>query len=193
MAGRAKARNGAEQRVDPAELEKTALGYLERFSASTADLRRVLRRRFRRTGPPEAEDGPADAAARIEALIERFLKAGFLDDHRYARAKASSLHRRGESRRGIALRLKQHGITGEILAETLASLGAPETGGELAAAANLLRRRRLGPYRPEEIRKACRPRDLAALARAGFPLDVARRALDCPDPEAAEKLARGEE
>jgi regulatory protein len=50
-----------------------------------------------------------------------------------------------------------------------------------------VRRRRLGPYRPQEERAARRQRDLGALARAGFSFDVARRALEI---SAGEELSR---
>ncbi|MFD0938320.1 regulatory protein RecX, partial [Methylobacterium trifolii] len=43
-------------------------------------------------------------------------------------------------------------------------------------------RRRLGPWRRPEIRALHRERDLAALARAGFPYGLARRILDETEP-----------
>jgi regulatory protein len=48
---------------------------------------------------------------------------------------------------------------------------------ELEAARAYVRRRRLGPHRPESERLENRRRDLAALARHGFDHETAVRAL----------------
>jgi regulatory protein len=59
-----------------------------------------------------------------------------------------------------------------------------ETGGgtndetDLAAALALAKRRRLGPFRAPSVRAAYRMRDLAALGRAGFAYEIAKRAID---------------
>jgi regulatory protein len=50
-------------------------------------------------------------------------------------------------------------------------------GSELEAARAYVRRRRLGPFRPEAERQPNRQRDLAALARTGFDHETAIRAL----------------
>ena len=54
---------------------------------------------------------------------------------------------------------------------------AEEDGDERAAALSLARRRRIGPFRPGE-RAAFRQKDMAVLARAGFPFEVARAVID---------------
>jgi regulatory protein len=179
------------RKVTASSLENAAIYYLERFASSAANLRRVLMRRVRRSAREHGTD-PAEGAALIDALIARFESSGLLDDRRYAEAKAASLHRRGTSRRAVSGRLAQQGLDGEIIAEAIAGLddGAGDT--ELTAACALARRRRLGPYRPEEARAAAHLKDLGAFARAGFPLDIARRVLACADPDAVEALARGD-
>ncbi len=173
--------------LSAASLEKAALHYLERFASSAANLRRVLQRRVRRAADRDSADA-ANEAALIEAVIERLQRAGYLDDARYAEAKAASLNRRGASRRMIAGRLAQHGVEGELIAAALGEVEAATGDADLAAACALARRRRLGPYRPPEKRAAHRDKDLAAFARAGFSLDLARRVLACRNPEAVEAL-----
>ena len=46
---------------------------------------------------------------------------------------------------------------------------------------------RLGPYRLPEDRKDNRARDLAAMARAGFAYDVAKKVIDAPSPDALDE------
>jgi regulatory protein len=58
---------------------------------------------------------------------------------------------------------------------------------EWKAAIALARRRRLGPYRAAKDRQECRARDLAAMARAGFDYDVARKVIDAASVEALDE------
>ena len=76
----------------------------------------------------------------------------------------------------IRHRLRAKGIAERDVHAALESIR--DEGSELDAAREFVRRKRLGPYRPPRERAARIRRDLAALARAGFDLDVARRALD---------------
>ena len=59
---------------------------------------------------------------------------------------------------------------------------------ELHAAIKLARRRRLGPYADPDKRDENRDKHLAAMARAGFSYDMARRIIECEDPGELEDL-----
>lgn len=173
-------------------LENAALHYLQRFAASSAQLRRVLMRRVKRAKVLGAADWEA-ALPHVDALVGRYLRSGLLDDRRFAEAQAESLQRRGASRWRIRQRLAAKGVGSEDADAALAELAERAEGGELAAAAALVRRRRLGPCRPGGARAEHRQKDLASLARAGFSLSTARRVLGAKSPEAIERLIRGEE
>jgi regulatory protein len=172
-----------------AHLENAALHYLERFSSSSANLRRVLLRKVARSARVHGTD-PAEGAGLVEAIIARYLQSGLLDDAAYAAQKAASLRRRGTSLYGLRGKLAVKGVDAELIGATLERLDAEGRSGDLAAACALVRRRRLGPYRPQGAQAEHRRKDLAALARAGFSLDIARRVLAARDAEAAEALAR---
>ena len=176
----------------PERLERVALFHLERFASSAENLRRVLMRRVRKSVQIHGTD-PAAGAAAIDALIERFLKAGLLDDKLYAEARAARLHRRGASGRMIAASLAEKGIDRDLIGTTLdeddGDHGASaRPGGDLAAAAALARRRRLGPYRLPENRAEFRQKDLGSFARAGFGRSIAERVLNAEDPDALRAL-----
>ena len=66
-------------------------------------------------------------------------------------------------------------------------LGEEDDAAELEAARALARRRRLGPWRGPAERAARREKDLAALARAGFGLDLARQVIDADEDGAADQ------
>ncbi len=165
------------RKITPQSLDNAALHYLGRFGTSAENLRRVLMRRVERAAHAHGGD-PAVGEAWVEALVERYLASGLLDDRAFAEARASSLHRRGLPAHGIRVRLRQKGVGDDDLEAALAGLGDGAAAVERRAAVNLARRRRLGPFRPGEGRAARRDRDLAALARAGFPLEVARWVVD---------------
>ena len=173
-------------------LKKSALFYLERYAASSGQLRRALLRRIKRAEMLGAESAQAEAARRqVETLIARLRASGILDDRRFAEAQAQSLQRRGTSRWRIRQRLAAKGVGRDFVEDALETIEPEGETSELAAACVLVRRRRLGPYRAAATRSDFRQKDLATLARAGFSLDVARRVLGARDPDALERLMRG--
>ncbi|MEI7606770.1 MAG: RecX family transcriptional regulator [Rhodospirillaceae bacterium] len=169
--------------LTPDRLERAALRYLERFSASAASLRRVLARRVERSAREHGSDA-AEGARWVEALILRYQASGLLNDAVYAEAKAVSLRRRGASARAIRDKLAAKGVEAEVAASALARTdedGGHAEGADSAdeeAARALARRRRLGPFRPDSARAEHRTKDLAALGRAGFSYETARRVID---------------
>lgn len=160
-----------------ASLENAALHYLQRFATSSENLRRVLMRRVERSARLDGADRDAGAAL-VDALVARYLRAGLLDDATYAAARTRSLHRRGLALRAIAGKLAERGVDGATIGAALAGLRDEMPDADLAAAVAYARRRRLGPFRPADLRPAHRDRDLAAMARAGFSYDVATRVTD---------------
>ncbi len=162
-------------------LENAALYYLQRFATSAENLKRVLMRKVDRSAHYHGTDAE-EGRAHVDDLIERFKSAGLLDDAAYARARAESLHRRGNSARMIRGKLRQKGVADEDIENALDARG--EDGGEdgadaeIEAAVNYARRRRLGPYFTGKVSDDTREKQLAALARAGFSYDVARQVIE---------------
>jgi regulatory protein len=170
--------------LDAARLDELGLAYVARFATSAGKLGSYLRRKLRERG--WAGDGePDDAAA---AVVSRMLAAGYVDDAVYARARAESLVRRGLGRRRIAQDLGQSGISREDAAMALPGIAAAR-----AAALALARKRRFGPFDPQaregETWRARRQKQIAAMLRAGHPLDSARELVDAASIAAAEEWA----
>lgn len=167
-------------------LQNAAAFYVERYASSAEGLRRVLRRKVRKA---QMLDAPVmeNVEQAIEAVVQKFVTAGLLDDKSFAETKALSLHRRGASDRLTRQRLQAAGVDQDTVDSAMTSLDdeldtSPQKR-ELKAAAALARRRRLGPHRTKD-REEYRQRDLAAVARAGFALAVARKVIDAADPDA---------
>jgi len=171
------------KRVTPQYLENAALHYLERFASSAANLRRVLMRRVDRSVQEHGTDRE-EAARWVDDLLARYQRSGLLDDAGYARMKAESLHRRGASTRAIREKLAAKGVARDAVDGALDRVREDVEGDlDLAAALALAKRRRLGPFRAPESRPAHRDKDLAALGRAGFAYEIARRVVDAEDVE----------
>jgi regulatory protein len=160
----------------PERLEKGALAYLERYAASREGVRRVLMRKVERAARAGIAEREAGAAA-VEKVLEKLAAKGLLNDKLYAEGLAASLARRGLARGRIAQRLQIKGVGRDEIGHALDAVD--ETGDtDRARAIRWAKKKRLGAYGDPTKREARRMRDIAALARAGFELDLARRIVD---------------
>jgi regulatory protein len=165
------------RKLSAGELKEAALDYLGRTAASAKRLRQVLARRIQRSARAHDFD-PAPLLAELDRVVAALTRAGLLNDAAFAEMKARSLHRRGGSRRRIAAKLAAAGVAAADRGRALAALEEETPDAEFAAAIAYARRRRLGVFRAEgDDSPERRRKDLAAMARAGFALDLARRAL----------------
>lgn len=164
------------RKVSPRSLENAALHYLKRYAAPVSQLRRVLVRRVDRSLRVHGGDR-AEALGWVDALVDKLLRNGLLNDSAYAGMKAQSLRASGRSAKVICQKLRMKGVPAELAQQKLAEATAELS--EEEAARIWARRKRLGPFRREEkARQEHRQKDLAALARAGFSFGVARRVID---------------
>ena len=172
------------RRPDRAALTAAALAYLGRFAASSEMLRRVLMRRIDRA----AHEGlieRGEGAALVEQIVARAVASGLIDDAGFARQRARSLLHRGKAPQFVKAALAAKGVEADLAADALEALVEEMPDPGRAAALNLARRRRLGPFRTK-ARVEHRDRDLAALGRAGHPLEIARWVVDAADVETLE-------
>lgn len=164
--------------LDAPRLEELALAYVARFATSAAKLEGYLRRKLRERG----WDG--EGAAPVAEIVARFVAAGYIDDAVFARARTGSLLRRGYGVRRIGQALDAAGIAEDVRAEVRA---APAE--QRRAALALARKRRIGPFGPDGADRAVREKQLAAMLRAGHPLDSARELVNASSIAAAERWA----
>lgn len=165
--------------MTPERLEKklmnAAVAYLGRYASSAENLRRVLRRKLRKWLDSADFDG-LDTDQTVDRVIGKCTEFGLLDDVQYAETKVASLRRRGRSERRIRATLAAKGVDRDIAS---AAVQSDETE-ERQAAHTYARRRRLGPWRPAELRRDRREKDIAAMCRAGFSVSLAREVIDGP-------------
>ncbi len=172
-----KRRRRVPRPLDPASLDEMALSYVARFATSRAKLLMYLKRKLRERG------WAGEAEPALEALAEKLIRLGFIDDRAFAEAKAGSLTRRGLGVRRVRAALGAAGISADDQGAALDGAA----GQAWTAALRFAERRRLGPWAaapagPEAGRKA-----LAAMLRGGHDFAVARRIVaslpgEVPEP-----------
>lgn len=171
--------------ISPGYLERAGLFYLERYSSSIENFRRVMRRKIDRSCRYHEHD-PAPHYESLEAVIQKFIDQGFLNDALYTKITATSLRRKGQSKKMIALKLKQKGVENndlESLIETIdwdefdPAVNETDLSFECMSAMRHIRKKRLGPYRRKQDEKS-HEKDLASLARAGYSYAISKKALE---------------
>lgn len=164
--------------LDERKLRELALSYVARFATSSGKLERYLRRKLRERGW-EGEGEPD-----LARLGADFAERGYLDDESYARSRSADLLRRGYGARRVNEALGQAGI-----AEPLRDAAAPGIAAARHAALRLAEKRRFGPFAAQAPDPARREKQLAAMLRAGHPLDIARNLVDAPSEQEAREWA----
>jgi regulatory protein len=145
-----------------------AVHYLQRYSSTVAQLRRVLQRKVMRA-QIRGEEIPGDVNKWIEKAVEKCVAHKFVDDKIFAEQKIQSLRRQGRAHSFISTSLQQKGVDKTMVREMLQN----DSDTELQSAIRTVKRKRLGRDETPEGKQ----KDLAKLCRAGFSFDVAQRAL----------------
>lgn len=172
----------APKPLDAARLEELALAYVARFATSATRLEAYLRRKLRERGWA-GDDEPS-----LAALVERFASAGYVDDRAFALSRGGSLLRRGYGQRRIDQALNAAGIAEDLREEAGGTAGA-----QRRAALTMARKRRFGPFSAGETDRPLREKQVAAMLRAGHPLDSARRIVNAETIAALEDWAAADE
>ena len=164
--------------IDQAELERLGLFYAGRYATTRAKLRTYLSRKVKERGW-EGQGPPA-----IDALVERFVALGYVNDAAFAANRAASLLRRGYGGRRVDQALRVAGIVEDDAGE--ARRQVEEDGYE--AALRYARRRRIGPFAEGEMDMDVRRKAFAAMVRAGHSIDMVRRILEIRPGEEPDSL-----
>jgi len=168
----------APKKISKKYLENAALYYLQRYATSAENLRRVLMRKVKKSCAFHRLPAQ-DFAPLVDELVTRYMAAGLVDDAVFARARVTSLRREGRSRQAIFARLRAKGLSPPQIEAALRLVDEDHEDPEMAAALACIRRKKLGRWRKTPLTDPQgRQKELAALGRAGFSYEIARRVLD---------------
>lgn len=168
--------------VTPKRLMNVALYYLGRYETSASRLTSFLLRRAAKDKMKGAEV-PDNVEDIVDQVVAKMCEEGYVSDERYAASLVRRLKSAGKSKKAVLEKLRQNGISEEMRESVLASFEEEDGDSDFEAAVRLVRKKRLGAFRPEEQRREFRKKDLAVLARAGFSFDTAVKALGTSETE----------
>lgn len=153
---------------------------MQRYAASVNQFRRVMQRKIDKSCRFHTDQDAATCAGLLDALVEKFIRAGLLNDEGFARGSVISLRRRGLSQRMILMKLQNKGLSEQQIKTALAEFNDDnETSDrtlELEGALKLAKKKKVGPF--ANGADYDRKKALGAFARAGFSMDVIRKVLD---------------
>jgi len=95
-------------------LDRAARRYLERWFTTRAHLRTLLLRRVDTSLAAHGGDRD-EATAWVDAVLDELVRAGLLDDRRFALDRASLLHRRGNPTRLIRAKLAAKSVPSPLI------------------------------------------------------------------------------
>ena len=156
-------------------LYNIALYYLERFDASAGKLKEVFMRRLYKAKINGDQISPT-IMAEMARVIEKLKKQGYLNDDRYLENQVRLLQEGGKSVRFIMQKLHTAGLPENAVREAIEKADISDD----VQVRKIVQKRKMGFLRGEKQADFFQ-KDLAALARMGFSLDVAKRALQGDD------------
>lgn len=159
--------------LDEDALRDMALRQVARFATSRGKLIDYLRRKIRERG--WGGERPADP----EALADRFVALGYIDDAGFAVMKSGALARRGYGARRVDEALRAAGISDGDREQADAQTASEAW----MAAERFARRKRIGPYASAPCDPKQREKAIAAFLRAGHDYAMARRWVDAAPGE----------
>ena len=157
----------AEKSTDAAKARARAMELLAGQELSSGGLYERLNRRF--------------AGQTAAAVVAEMVELAYVNDDRYAEARAHSLLAARKSRRAAAQNLRQKGLSGAQIEQALESVYAPDADGEspeLEAAAALVQSRYM-----KKLADGRRDLVVAALQRRGFAYSVIKEAIKRAEEE----------
>lgn len=154
------------------KLREIAIRYVERYQTTQARLERLLRNKIRMRGWEEGGEEPD-----IEAISNRMVELGYVDDGLFAESRTRGLARRGFGAQRINQELAAAGIDEGQREEALENYDA------LGAALAFAKRKRFGPFGTPASEPRIRQRQIASMARAGHSYDLARKIVDAESEE----------
>lgn len=161
------------RKITQSYLENAGKFYLEKFPASVGHFRLIMGRKIRKSCLAHPDQPPEDCAAILDAVVEKFIRLGFLDDKALTRGLLTSLRQRGWSQRKIRASLAVKGLDVDLVDEQMSEQDDTESS-DLIAALRWVRRKRIGSFATGEAKPE---KWLASLGRAGFDYGTARHAL----------------
>lgn len=180
------------KKISERYLYNSGLAYLQRFPASSFHFKSVMMRKIQNSCRHHIDQDIEQCKKWLDELTVKFQDLSLLDDAAYLKGMITSFRKRGLSSMQIEMKLQQKGYNREDIRVELKKHDhdeyKTEERGDIYAALVFARKKRIGPYDPEQKRSP--EKSLATMARAGYSYDIAKKTLELTPDELEEKLTR---
>ena len=170
-------------------MRNSAISYLARYEVSEFQFRNTM---IRKLSNFENELDEKLKFEIIDKIKKEMIVARYIDDKRFAESKSRSIRRQGGSERLIFAKLKEKGISDNIIKFAIDIVDEGNENAEIIAAVNFIKKKKIGIfYKLKRVDKEIDPYILkdkwyGTLSRRGFSLSIVKKVLDITDIENAD-------
>ncbi len=161
-----------------------AYRYLGRYASTEGNLKNILHRKAAKILREDNDLSHEDkvkinekSAFWIDEIVKKSVKQGLVDDYLYARAKAKSYLRSGNSKTQITHKLYAKLVQPKIVAQVLVEIDSQILDIDIFAAAKYIKKRRFGSFRVKEKDEKSQEKEKNAMLRAGFSYETISKTL----------------
>tara|TARA_Y100000590_G_scaffold103840_1_gene118066 strand:+ start:327 stop:899 length:573 start_codon:yes stop_codon:yes gene_type:complete len=158
-------------------LEKSAMKYLEKYSASEYQLITILKRKIIKTSF-FYKTKPEEDFTLIELIINKFKKIGLINDRKFSENKAVIYIERGFSKKKVIFNLKSKGISDENIEWAIKYLKKSYENYELLSALIFARKKKIMNFKKTKNDLEENKKKLLQMSQAGFSYDIAKKIID---------------
>ena len=170
-------------------MRNSAISYLARYEVSEFQFRNTM---IRKLSNFENELDEKLKFEIIDKIKKEMIVARYIDDKRFAESKSRSIRRQGGSERLIFAKLKEKGISDNIIKFAIDIVDEGNENAEIIAAVNFIKKKKIGVFfKLKRVGKEIDPYILkdkwyGTLSRRGFSLSIIKKVLDITDIENAD-------
>jgi regulatory protein len=167
-------------------MRNSAISYLARYEVSEFQFRNTM---IRKLSNFENELDEKLKFEIIDKIKKEMIVARYIDDKRFAESKSRSIRRQGGSERLIFAKLKEKGISDNIIKFAIDIVDEGNENAEIIAAVNFIKKKKIGIfYKLKHVDKEIDPYILkdkwyGTLSRRGFSLSIIKKVLYITDIE----------
>ena len=123
------------------KLRKSAMSYLAQYEVSVQQFEKTMKRKLSNL---KANLNDFDEIKIIKNLKNEMKLAKFIDDNRFAETKIRSIRSQGGSERFIYAKLKEKGISNDIIKSAIHIVDEGYENAEMIAAVNFMKKKNIG-------------------------------------------------
>ena len=172
-------------------LRNSAMSYLARYEVSIHQFESTMKRKLSNFQHDLSE---TESIKFIDLIKNEMISAKFIDDKRFAEIKVRSMRRQGNSQRLIYAKLKEKGLSNDVIQSAIDIVDEGHEDAEMIAALKFIKKKNIGIYyKNEKINDetneyTLREKWFGVLSRKGFTLEVIRKVINIKDIENADLI-----